>query len=176
MLKRQFCRTVAHYYVRTYGSEEYVERGNFWGYFPFNDPCIWRTLEGLAAVSMQEKANGTGPGVLTLLGTAFPLPRVGLVHPPMAGGPVWAGGRPWHGQVHRGSAPSPVMQLDFVTWWRRAAEHSMFLLVSVGVESGAASLRMAHAHCGASASSRPVTVPIVYNNWGFYYYTVINAL
>lgn len=80
MLKRQFCRTVAHYCVRAYGSKEYVERGNFWGYFPFNDPCIWRTLEGLAAVSMQEKANGAGPGVLTLLGTVVPLPRLGLSH------------------------------------------------------------------------------------------------
>lgn len=127
MLKRQFCRTVAHYYVRAYGSKEYVERGNFWGYFPFNDPAVGRTLEGLAAVSVPEKANGADPGVCTLLGTAVPLPRVGLVclrrdHPGWGEAMAWAGSQ--------GSAPSPGMQLDFATWCRRAAEHSMFLLVS----------------------------------------------
>lgn len=62
--------------------------------------------------------------------------RAGLVCPPMVGGTGWAGGRPRHGQVHRGSAPFPVLQLDFAAC-RTAAENSMFLLVSVGVESRA---------------------------------------
>lgn len=46
MLKRQFCRTVEHYYVREDWSEEYAERDNYPGYFPFNEPCtvLWKGL------------------------------------------------------------------------------------------------------------------------------------
>lgn len=90
-------------------------------------------------------------------------PRGGLVCPPTAGGTGRAVGRSQHGQLHRGSAPFPILQLDFATWGR-AAENSMFLLVSVGVESRAAFL-MVHAHSGAgecaSASPSHVTGVIV---------------
>lgn len=89
MLKRQFCRTVAHYYVRTYESEEYVERGNFWGYFPFNDPSIGRAWCCFHA----REGKWSRPGVLTSLGKVVPLLKAGLVCPPGQEGPAtaWAG-------------------------------------------------------------------------------------
>lgn len=165
---------LAHYYVRTYGSEEYIERGNFWGYFPFNDSCIGRTLEGLSAVSMQEKANGAGPGVVTLLSTMIPLLRVGWCIPLWQEGPSRLGeSTAWAGS--QGICSIPMMQFR-LWWWRRAAEHSMFLLISVGIESRAASLTAHGAEECALASSSHMTVRIVYNNWGFCYYAVINAL
>lgn len=47
MLKRQFCRSVERYYVREYWSEEYAERDNYRGYFPFNEPCTVLWWKGL---------------------------------------------------------------------------------------------------------------------------------
>lgn len=55
MLKRQFCRNVEHYYVREYWSEEYAERGNYHGYFPFNEPCTVLWWKGLLLSPCRER-------------------------------------------------------------------------------------------------------------------------
>lgn len=135
MLKRQFCRTVAHYYVRAYGSEECVERGSFWGYFPFNDPCVWRTLEGLAAVSVQEQADGAGPGVLTCWAQCSHCPEGTGVSPRgRRGCPGWGEATAWAGSQGICSIPFVTLSLgggelqsipcsSWFLWELRAGQH-----------------------------------------------------